>query len=255
MKKNLLFTTFLILHFSLSFGQVTGGTVTIPGELSWKVGISGGPSFGFLLGNYKAKCDYLFTDGNGIGFYINGVATYPINYESDLYFSLGLQINSLNASQEKYRTKEIAGKLDTITGKLPMIDVKMLGEADLTLTYLNLEAYYKRKFLLDDLYFLVGFGLQLNLKSQIEQNETIKDDRFVFDLSGKSRDLIYKGDLENSNSILFSGRLGLGYDFLIKSKYIIAPQVVFCYPFSSLMSTDTWKVMYLNVGLQFLYVF
>jgi hypothetical protein len=247
--KNFFFSlTFLILYSSFSFSQVTGGSVTIPGELAWKVGISGGPSFGFLLGNYKAKCDYLFTDGNGVGFFINGVVTCPINYESDIYVALGLQMNSLQASQEMYRNKYIKGELNPV-------NVKMLGEADLTLSYLNLEAYYKRKFWLEDLYFLIGLGAQFNLKSEIEQKETIKDDRFVFDLSGKSADLLYKGDLDNTNSILFSGRIGLGYDFIIQSKYILTPQVVFSYPFSSLTSTDTWKVMYLNVGLQFLYVF
>jgi hypothetical protein len=248
MKKILLFFTFLILNFTFSFGQVTGGTVTIPGELAWKVGIIGGPSIGFLLGNYNAKCDYLFTNGNGVGFFINGVATYPIDYESDIYFAIGFQLNSLKATQEKYRTKYVKNELNPI-------DVKMMGEADLTLSYLNLEAYYKRKFLFEDLYFLAGLGLQINLKSQIEQNESIIDDRFVFDLSGKSADLIYKGDLPNSNTLLFSGRIGLGYDFIIKNKYIIAPQLVFSYPFSKLMSTDTWKMMYLNIGLQVLYVF
>jgi hypothetical protein len=246
---------FLLIVFSKNFllSQVIGGSTIVPGELAYKVGIIAGPSFGFLSGNYKAKCDYLFTVGNGLGFFINIVGTYPLDYNSDIYASLGYQYNKLETSaQDMYRLKAVNPKYEP-DGATTAI-VLMESKADLRLSYLNLDVYYKRK-IIDKFYFLAGLGLFFNLKSEIEQNETIKDDRYVFDLSGKTSDLIFKGDLPNSNSILFSGRLGLGYDFYIKNKFIITPQVVLIYPFTNLTTTDTWKVLNINAGLQFLYIF
>jgi hypothetical protein len=253
MKKYIIILLFFICLKNNLPSQVIGGSTIVPGELAYKIGIIAGPSFGFLLGNYNAECDYLFTDGNGLGFFISAVGTYPIDYNSDIYVSLGYQHNKIESSpQEQYRLKAVDP--DYEPDGATSANILMESAADLKLSYLNLEVYYKRC-LIEKFYFLAGLGMFINLSSEIEQNETIKDDRYVFALSGKTSDLIYKGDLKNGNSLLFSGRFGLGYDFYIKNKYIISPQVTLIYPFTGLTSTDTWKMMNVNVGLQFLYVF
>jgi hypothetical protein len=247
-KKSLFLVSFVFIFTqSVLFSQVTGGSTIVPGKLAWKVGLIGGPSFGFLMGDYPYPCDYLFSGGDGIGFFINAVATYPIDYYSDIYFSLGYQFNPLKNSQEKYRQKQILNELNPI-------NVFMKGDFDMKLYYLNLDGYYKRK-LWKNLYGIAGFGLFFNLKTDISIIETIKDDRFVFNSTGHSSDPLYQGELPNASSILLSGRIGLGYDFYINNKYILAPQVTLIYPLSNLITTDDWKLLNVNLGLQFLYIF
>jgi hypothetical protein len=248
-KKSIFFFSFIFIFTnSVLFSQVTGGSTIVPGKLAWKVGLIAGPSFGFLMGDYPYPCDYLFSGGDGTGFFINAVATYPIDYYSDIYFSLGYQYNPFQLSQNKNRLKQIYNELEPV-------NVLMRGDMDLSLHYLNLDCNYKRK-LWKNLYGFGGIGLFLNLKTKLKITETIIDDRFVFYSTGHTSDPIYEeGELPNASSLLFSGRLGLGYDFYFGNKYILAPQVGLIYPFSNLITTDDWKLMNLNIGLQFLYIF
>jgi hypothetical protein len=171
----------------------------------------------------------------------------PIDFLSDLYATLGYQ--KLNLKATAAMTKPRA-----VYGEPAPVNVNMESNIDVDLSSINLDVYYKRK-LISEFFVIGGLGFHIITSSNINQDETIKDDNFVFYGSEKSTDLIYNGKIEDINTLEISGRIGMGYDFRIAPKYLLTPTAVFSYPFTKLTSSSTARIMILNLGLQLSYVF
>lgn len=246
MKKYFTLISFF-LFVELSFSQVTGGSALIPGELSWKLGLGGGFSYAFSSGSLYGKCDYDFKNLNGPGFYIAINGSMPLTFESDIYALFYYQSLKLESSANMIKLKAVENE------PAPVL-VNMESKAKIDISSINLNIYYKRK-LFDEFFVIGGLGFHLFTSNEIDQNETIKDDQFVFSGSEKTSDLIYKGEIDEIKNFQFNLSVGMGYDFLIEYKYILTPMFTFNYPFTKLTSTSSLKIMSLNIGLQFSYLF
>lgn len=246
MKKIIAVIIFVFVS-QVSYSQVIGGSIFVPGELAWKAGVGGGFTYGFSSGLLMGKCGYEFEGLKGPGFYITASGSMPIDYFSDLYATLGYQSLSLEASKEMKRIKAVQDEPNPV-------EVNMASKAEVSLASINLDIYYKRK-LVEELFVLGGIGLHFIISDELNQDETIKDDRFIFSGSEKTSDLIYKGDIKDLSSFQFDVRLGLGYDFRLGTKYLFSPNVFFSYPFTKVTSSSSLRVMTLSVGAQISYIF
>jgi len=246
MKKIIVVIIFVFIA-QVSYSQVTGGSALMPGELAWKAGLGGGFVYGFSSGSLLGECGYEFEGLNGPGFYISASGSMPIDFFSDLYASLGYQSLTLESTAEMKRLKAVQDE------PVP-VEVNMASKAEVSLSSINLDVYYKRK-LLSEFFVLGGIGLHIIASGEINQDETIKDDRFVFSGSEKTNDLIYKGEVKDINSFQFDVRIGLGYDFRIGAKYLLSPTAVFSYPFTKLTSASSMRIMTLSAGIQLSYIF
>jgi hypothetical protein len=246
MKK--LITILLFFIFSqISYSQVTGGSAIMPGELAWKAGIGGGFVYGFSSGDLDCHCGYQFTGLKGSGFQITASGSMPIDFLSDLLASLGYQKLHIEATAGATRTRAVYGEPAPVA-------VKMESKAEIDLSSINFDVYYKRK-LVDEFFVIGGLGFHIITSNEINQNETIKDDNYVFYGSEKTTDLIYKGEVEDINTFQISGKIGMGYDFRIGQKYLLTPLAIFDYPFTKLTSSSTLRILSLSLGLQLSYVF
>ncbi len=214
---------------------------------SFKVGFSGGYVFGFSSGELDCHCGYQFTGMKGPGFHITATGSMPIDFFSDLYASLGYQKLNLESTASATRTR-------AVYGEPAPVNVQMESKAEIDLSSVNLDIYYKRK-LVSEFFVLGGIGLHIISGNELNQNETIKDDNYVFYGSEKSSDLIYRGEIEDINSFQFDIRIGMGYDFKIGEKYLLTPVAVFDYPFTKLTSSSSARIISLNFGLQLSYIF
>lgn len=242
--------TAILLFFifsQVSYAQVTGGSALMPGELAWKAGLGGGFVYGFSSGELDCHCGYQFTGMKGPGFQITASGSMPIDFFSDLYASLGYQKLNLESTASATRTR-------AVFGEPAPVNVQMESKAEIDLSSVNLDIYYKRK-LVSEFFVLGGVGLHIISGNELNQNETIKDDNYVFYGSEKSSDLIYKGEIEDINSFQFDIRIGMGYDFRIGPKYLLSPSAVFSYPFTKLTSGNSMRIMCLSLGLQLSYIF
>jgi hypothetical protein len=241
-------TVLLFFIFSqISFAQVTGGSAIMPGELAWKAGLGGGFIYGFSSGELDCHCGYQFTGMKGPGFHITASGSMPIDFLSDLYATLGYQKLNLKATAGTTKSRAVYGEPSPV-------QVQMESNAEVDLSSIDFGIYYKRK-LIKDFFVIGGVGFQIISSNEINQDETIKDDNFVFYGSEKTTDLIYKGEIEDINSLQISVRLGMGYDFSIGQKYLLTPSAGFSYPFTKLTSSSTMRIMVLNLGLQLSYIF
>mgnify|MGYP000973309776 CR=1 FL=1 len=245
--KKFLIPIFVFLLSFPSFPQVTGGSALIPGELSWKLGFGGGFSYGFSNGSLFGHCGYDFKNLSGPGFYISLNASMPINYESDVYALVSYQSFNLESTEEMMRIK-------AVYGEPAPVEIKMESKAKVDVSSINLNLWYKRK-IFSDFFVLGGLAFHFILDNEINQDETIKDDNFVFYGSEKTSDLIYKGEIDNLNSFQFFLSCGFGYDFRIGYKYILTPIFYFNYPLTKFVSDNSLKLMDINLGLQFSYLF
>lgn len=245
--KKFLLLIFLFLLSIPSFSQVTGGSALIPGELSWKLGVGGGFSYGFSNGSLFGHCGYDFKNLSGPGFYISLNGSMPINYESDVYALVSYQSFNLESTEEMMRIK-------AVYGEPAPVEIKMESKAKVDVSSINLNLWYKRK-VFSDFFVLGGLAFHFILDNEINQDETIKDDNFVFYGSEKTSDLIYKGEIDNLNSFQFFLSCGFGYDFRISYKYILTPIFYFNYPLTKFVSDNSLKLMDINLGLQFSYLF
>mgnify|MGYP001210649758 FL=1 len=245
--KKFLIPIFVFLLSFPSFPQVTGGSALIPGELSWKLGFGGGFSYGFSSGSLSGHCGYDFKNLSGPGFYISINGSMPINFESDIYALLSYQNLYLESTEEMMRLK-------AVYGEPAPVEIKMESKAKIDISSINLNLWYKRK-ILSNLFILGGIAFHYILDNEIDQDETIKDNDFVFYGSEKTSDLIYKGEIDDQNSFQFLLSCGLGYDFILGNKYLLTPLFYFNYPLTKFVSGNSLKLMDINLGLQFSYIF
>ena len=246
MKKLITIVLFLFVS-QVSYSQVTGGSAIMAGTLSWKLGLGGGLVYGFSSGTLDCNCGYEFENLEGPGFYVNAIASMPLDYESDFIFGIGYQSLTISGTNEVERSKSVVGEPNPVL-------VNMESTADIDISSLYLTVDYKQK-LPDGFFVSAGLDLHIVTDCQITQNETIKDDDFEFSVSGKTTDLIYKGNLKDYNNVQLNFKLGIGYDFVVDYKYLITPSVGFSYPFLKLTSSSTASLMFLTFGVNVSYIF
>jgi hypothetical protein len=222
----------------------------INAELPHLIGLEAGPSIGLISGNYsdwKTACDYIFDNGNGMGFFADIIATIPLDYGTNIEFTAGYSSYKVTSSDDKVDQRTVRGEPDPIA-------LNMEANADFELSLLNISASLKQNILIDKLYILAGFRLQNILTAQLEVKEAIKDKGYVFGGSLKGEDYIFpKADIPDKNSMLYSAQVGLLYEMPVFGNYIIAPKVNIIYPFNSMIKDQTFKLININLGIQFLY--
>jgi hypothetical protein len=246
MKKLITIVLFLFTS-QISYSQVTGGSAIMVGTLSWKLGLGGGLVYGFSSGTLDCNCGYEFENLEGPGFYVNAIASMPLDYESDFLFGFGYQSLTILGTKEMVRPKSIKGEPDTV-------HVNMESTADIDISSLYFTVGYKQK-LPDGFFVSAGLDMHIITDCKIIQNETIKDDRFEFAEKEKTTDLIYKGDLKDYNNVQLNLKLGIGYDFVVDHKYLITPNVGLSYPFLPFTFSSSLKVMFLTFGVNVSYIF
>jgi hypothetical protein len=170
-----------------------------------------------------------------------------LDYGTNIEFTAGYSLLKITSSDSKVDSRVVRGEPDPLT-------LNMEANADFELAFLNVSVSLKQNILVDRLYVLGGLRIQNALIAKLSVKEAIKDEGYVFGGSLKSEDYIYpKADIPDKNSILFAFQAGLLYEIPLFGDYIIAPKVNFIYPFNSLVKDKSFKIMSINLGIQFLY--
>jgi len=246
MKKLLTLILFLFIS-QTSYSQITGGSAISAGTLAWKFGVGIGLAYGFTSGTLNCECAYEFENLKGPGFYVNGLGSKPLDYNSDFIFGLGFQILTLSSTVQMARLKSVEDE------PVP-VNVNMESNADVDISSLYLTLGYKRK-LSDGFFFTGGLDMHLVTDCNLAQDETIKDERFTFASSGKTTGPIYEGDLKDYNNIQCNLKVGLSYDIVFDYKWLITPNVSLSYPLLKFTSSSSARLMVLTLGINILYMF
>ena len=218
-------------------------------ETYWKFGIFAGPDYNSLSGSfsdYSTTCNYIFSKGSAQGFFVDLIGIFPIDEESDLHLGLGYHTQKLTSTDQRIKST-------TVKGEENPVPILMEGKMDLNIANLDLSAFYRRNLFSSRFYLMIGAAFSYNMKGDIEVNETIIDKGYVFKGSLKMSDYIFpSAKIPDKNSILFSIRGGLGYEFIIAKTFSISPQIIGCYPLSKVTTTSDSKIIEIDFGLQFL---
>jgi hypothetical protein len=217
----------------------------------WKVGFRVGYYTGFTLGNYKdpgISCNYNFSSGDISGYNSDISFTAPIGNSTELYFTAGY----LN---HKITSKQKLNELRAVRGEPALVTIQMEGTLNLKYESLCFEYLLKQRLFSKSFFFLLGGGAEYNLNNKIEISEDIIDQGFVFLNSNSQSDVLYSSNkAPGFNAVGISAKAGFGFEFIIKKKYSLMPQVVLSYPLRNITNTNTLKIVTININLQFLFI-
>ncbi len=197
------------------------------------------------------SCCPKFENGSGIGFSAGLLFEYPLIQNLFLGVRMGYyDLSGKLSAQEPVIVYDYIRNIETDGIFEHILDTK--------LSFIGIEPMLNYR-LFDNLYIHLGATLGLlNISKTYSLEETIvKPDNGVFENNRRQRLRTTDADIENLTSFKASLLAGLSYEIPIVSngEWIIAPEVIFNYMMTNLVTTDNfdWKINTLRLGTSLKY--
>lgn len=179
----------------------------------------------------------------------NGFLTYeqPLG-EPDNAFWIAprLHMNSIGAlittpASDNARLRD-ASKPDS-----PLVATARVHHLDASILAAGLDLFLK--YPLSSRFFIIGGpSVSFLLRRDATRTELITDPSGAIFGNGSNSRTLETGQIASSSSIMASATLGASLDLPISPKIVLAPELSFTYPFTSVRTDYKWKVMTVSLG-------
>lgn len=213
----------------------------------WFLGLHGGVAYAFHNSDgieclADSTCPK-FRNGNGPGFYIGG----NLEYQHQTDFATLFRMTFLPIWANMNNTLDSARVKDANFNIVPLV-----REHDLSVytSHLNFDLF--PQYLYRNWRFYAGPTLGMLLGRTWTATSKIVSPNNVTFLNNKT-DTTFFSDKEIQDANTFQGGLsaGVSYDFPISNHRVLAPELIFNYPFTNINSRFNWKQTNLLLGLSF----
>ena len=216
-----------------------------------RIGIIGNSTFNLHTSSFKeldpnkfTNCCTEFTSGNGLGINLGIFYSHQVTKIISFEYSLGL--NYFDATLKETENKVI--EIDNV-----LQNAEILHQLETSLRYVQFD--YKVKLdIVNNTRFVGGLLAAMPIITEMNHFEQliIPENRGSFENGRRIRNE-YKGDIPNTNKILFGITAGLEYDFYLNKKktYAMTPQFIIGQTFNSIINTNPWNVTFFRFGFAF----
>ncbi len=226
-----------------------GENVWTPDQSSLFLSAYAGLNLNKNLGDFQASCDCMFEGQfalDNIGLVMGVDATYQ--------FAPSWAVMAKLYYDNKYTQETLERDLDTPIkqGSVVRINPVQYKElADVSLSYLMLGVYMRWQPRLARWYVFAGPAFGLAMQNSVNHRQEI--------LSGE---LQYRDNLDTKRAISedsfaeqarIEAMVGVGYDYFLRPRWYLNPEVKFGYPVTKVSDDDNWKVMsfQITIGLKY----
>lgn len=211
------------------------------------------------MGDFRTDCDCLFEGGfnlGNIGAQIGADITYAWSPSWAVMAKVYYDNKHTNTEYERDISTPIA------TGQSVVIDDVTYNEiGDVSLSYLTVGLFARWQPRLARWYVFAGPAVGLPLASQVRHNQEIVEAELSYRELLDTKREVSTGDFDGL--LRLEGMVGFGYDYIVRPRWYINPEIRVGYPLTKITETITdrgkdipiedWKVMsvQISIGLKY----
>ncbi|MDP4199977.1 MAG: OmpA family protein [Bacteroidota bacterium] len=129
----------------------------------------------------------------------------------------------------------------------PLVATSRVHHLDASILALGLDFFFKYP-LTARLFLIGGPSASYLLRRDATRTEIITDPPGAVFSNGSGTRTLESGQIANSNSIIASATLGASIDLPLSPKVVLAPELSFTYPITSIRSDYSWRIMSVTLG-------
>jgi hypothetical protein len=210
------------------------------------------------MGDFKTNCDCLFEGGfnlTNVGAQIGADVTYA--------WSPSWAVMAKVYYDNKHTNTQYERDIDTPIATGEQVDIRSVRYneiGDVSLSYLTVGLYARWQPRLARWYVFVGPAVGLNVVSEVRHDQEIVDAELSYRELLDTKREVSTGDF--NGSLRLEGMLGFGYDYIVRPRWYINPEIRVGYPLTKITETisdgkdipiEDWKVMSVqfSIGLKY----
>ncbi len=226
-------TLLLLLLCAAPSGLRAGGPeedVIRPLQIRLFLGPVAGIGYNMHLGQFRTQCNCTYSGGTGFGPSGGLFAEIPIAPSLRVYG--GVRYNDLRADFTRQETRLEYGS----TGEF--VNIQFEQTANVALSYLGFQAMAKWLTGFGGLYVAAGPSISFLVSDHIKETERILTPGWVYKQNMQNQNVFLDGDIPSYRSNRLAVHAAAGYDFVFSPQFVIAPEIGYQLPLTSVTSTD-----------------
>lgn len=211
------------------------------------------------MGDFKTDCDCLFEGGFGLG-NVGAIIGADITYAWSPSWAVVAKVYYDNKHTRESYEREISTPI--ATGQKVIVEGVNYEEiGDVSLSYMTLGLFGRWQPRLARWYVFAGPTVGLAVASQVQHNQEIIDPDLSYRELLDTKREVSTGEF--NGTLRLEANVGFGYDYIIRPRWYINPEIRVGYPLTKITETITdrnkdipiedWKVMsvQISIGLKY----
>ncbi len=226
-----------------------GENVWNPDQSSILVSVFTGVNLNKNLGDFSSTCDCNFEGEfsyKNVGMLLGADITYV--FHPSWAVMAKFMYDNKHTYESYDRTIDTPIKLENVVRVAP---VQYTESADVSLSYFTSGLFLRWQPRLERWYLFAGPTAGLSIKSSIEHSQEIVTSELSYRENLDTKRVVSDDDI--TGKLRLEGMFGVGYDYIVRPRWFVSPEVRFGFPLSKVSDDDNWKTMsfQISVGLKY----